>query len=610
MSVKRLVAAVTLAALAGAGAQWAHRTSAIATRARALARRAIGYPAWRQRASVQLDEPPFQHLATSQLGYAPGMRKLFTSPHRFSTFRVLDERDGRIALVGGPPTRELRTDLLGTIDEVWIGDFSALSTPGRYRVALDDGLASHPFDVRADAFDAAIRAVQRALYYQRSFTEIDAAHAEGPWSHPSDASRAPPGVVKGWHDAGDFSLYSLSTASTLFWLLESYSDFAPGADDTRIPESGNGVPDLLDEARWGLEWMLSVQDASGGFRNTTCAERYGPYGTNRPEHAPPYRSGEVGTLATARAVGTLAHAAAVFRPHDDRFADRCLRAARRGHTYLEMHEGEDTDGPTCPAFRQDGNPQVGHDVRMYAAAGMLLATGEARFRREFEAHFQELSNDPSGYRTNWYAALLYLRAPAGDPARKEAIRDRIRAHAALARRDGDAHPFQWAGRYFWGSIGAGFQRSGAFSSRLCLADRSGAAPDCDQALANVHYALGRNLPQICYVSGLPGVTRGRSRAFHQWLAALRAQPFLFPGLVAGGPVRAPEAMDVSYPQARPIPIWGYWRDPAMPRAPATPVDSRYADNDSWSTNEIDIEWQAVTLYGLYFAQWWARQGRG
>ena len=63
----------------------------------------------------------------------------------------------------------------------------------------------------------------------------------------------------------------------------------------------NGRPDLLDEARWGLEWLLSVQDAAGGFRNSTCQTGYGPYGTNAPQTVPPYVNGEVGTLPTARA---------------------------------------------------------------------------------------------------------------------------------------------------------------------------------------------------------------------------------------------------------------------------------------------------------------------
>lgn len=584
--------------------------------ARTLAKRLVGYPAWRQRAQARAEGAFFDRLAASQVGYAPSMPKEFTSPRPFTAFRVVDARDGLVAFRGGPPVRVVHTDLLGPPGDAWIGDFTALAAPGRYRIEIDGGLASFPFDVRPDVFDGAIRATQRALYFQRAFTAIDARHAEGPWTHPSDAHLAPPGVVKGWHDAGDFTIYSATAASTLFWLMETASDFAPEDDDTNIPESGNGVPDLLDEARWGLEWMLSVQDASGGFRNTTCQEAYGRYGSNWPDRMPPYRSGEVGTLATARAVGTLAYASAVYRPHDPAFAEACLAAARRGDAYLQAHPAEDSDGPTCPNFRQDGDAQAGRDTRLYAAAGMLLATGEDRFRRDYEARSALpsgsplLASEPSAYRLEVFAALLYLRAEAGSPARQAAIRERLRERSALARAEGDAHPFQWTSRYVWGSIAAGFHRTAAFSAKACLRDPLGAQADCRQALANLHYALGRNSLQRCYVSGLEGVSRARTHAFHHWLAALGATPFLFPGLVAGGPAETPVGTDVSYPHARPVPIWGYWGDPAMPRDAATPVDGRYTDNDSWSTNELDVDWQAVTLYQLHFARWWSRWQEG
>jgi Glycosyl hydrolase family 9/Glycosyl transferase family 2 len=184
-----------------------------------------------------------------------------------------------------------------------------------------------------------------------------------PLDHASDAALAPPGVVKGGHDAGDFSLYSASINSALFWLLSAVADFSSREDDTGIPESGNGVPDLLDEARWGLEWLLSVPEPDGGFQNTTCQERYGPYGTNRPERMSPYRAGEVGTIATGRAVGTLAFASALYRPHDAAFAELCLEAAWAGCRFLRDRPVEDSDGPTCPAVRQDGDPGVGRDVR-------------------------------------------------------------------------------------------------------------------------------------------------------------------------------------------------------------------------------------------------------
>jgi endoglucanase len=563
----------------------------------------------RQRERAIPREPLFAHLAASQLGYSPDMVKRFSSPRRFQSFRVTREGAGTVAFEGGPPLQEIATTTLGSVGTVWVGDFSALTAPGRYRLEAA-GLTSHPFTIGPGVFDPAVRAAQRAFYFQRAFTSIDATHAEGPWVHGDDHALAPPGVRRGWHDAGDFSIYSASLNTALFWMLEAYSDFRPRADDTNIPESGNGVPDLLDEARWGLEWLLSVQDDSGGFRNTSCLEEYGPYGTNFPETVKHYRAGEVGTLATARAVGSLAYGSTVWRRYDPGFADRALEAARRGVHYLDLHP-EHSDGPTCPAYRADGDSHVGRQTRMFAAAGMLLATGEARYREDFERSFEAPESDPSYMRVGGFAAQLYIRAPAGDPARKASLAGWIRERAERARAAGDQDPFQRSAPAHWGSIGAGFTRTGSSSARRCLDDGPPARADCDQAMANLHHALGRNPLGFSYFSGLPGVTHGRMHAFHHWFAALRAEPYLPPGMVAGGPNAVPEPSDGSRPLARPISIWGYWGDPGSPRSSETPYEARYTDNDSWCTNEVSLDWQASALYSLYLAQWvaWNRQVR-
>jgi endoglucanase len=593
-AIRWLVVASLVVALAAA---------ALAARARlkAAARAGLIELLLTVRALQRAEEPAALRLAASQVGYGPRGRKQFTSPRPFAAFQVVDERDGTVAFAGGGPVRSIRSEVLGPGGAAWVGDFTALAAPGRYRLVADNGLRSYPFDVGAQVFDRPLRAVQRWFYYQRAFTAIEPAHAEGPWVHASDAALAPRGVVKGWHDAGDLSLYNASTSAALFWLLLAHADFGPGGDDDGIPESGNGVPDLLDEARWGLEWLLSVQDGSGAFANTTCQPRYGPYGANAPEAAAPYLAGEPGTLATGRAVGTLAFAAVQFRPHDPAFAERCLQAALAGERYLAARPDEQSDGPTCPAYRQDGNAEVGRQVRMYAAAGLLLATGQPRFREEFERWLVPLDKEPNYHHLGGYAALLYLRAPARDPVRALQLRERLRELARAARADADAHPFQWAGRYHWGSLGAGFVRAGAFSARACLDD--GTAEDCEQALANLQYVLGRNSLRLCYVSGLPGVTRGVTRSFHHWLATLRAEPQLFPGMIPGGPNAAPPAGDASAPHLRPVPIWGYWGDPANPRDAATPLDGRYTDNDSWSTNEAAVDWEGAAVYVLSFARW-------
>jgi len=552
------------------------------------------------------EDPPLSRLAVSQVGYGPGMRKEFTSGAPFSSFEIQDARTTERRWSGPGPLRTVETDLLGASHTVWVGDFSAVTAPGRYRIVANNGLTSFPFTIAGDVFDAPLRAVQRSFYYQRAFTSVAAPHAEGPWTHPTDEDKAPPGVRGGWHDAGDFSIYSASLNAAVYWLLAASADFSPQADDTNIPESGNGLPDLLDEARWGLTWLLAVRDETGGFRNTTCQQSYGPYGTNTPQSVPHYVAGEVGTFATARAVGTLAFAAVTYRQVDPGFAGRCLQAARDGLRYLDAHPGENSDGPTCPAARRDGDQEIGRSLRMFSAAGMLLATAEPRFRDDFEQAYVSPSYDPRFLHLDGQAALLYLRAPAGDPDRKRKIREQLRLNADLARKEGRMHPFQWATRYHWGSLGAGFKRALLSSARLCLEDPAGARDDCEQAMASVHYLFGRNSRNFCYVSGLSGVSRGAIAGFHHWLATLDAHPRDFPGIIPGGPCIRPEPADRSVPHARPRALWGYWGDPAFPRDESTPVDSRYTDNDSWSTNESSIEWQGEAVYLLHLARWLAR----
>ena len=123
------------------------------------------------------------------------------------------------------------------------------------------------------------------------------------------------------------------------------------------------------------------------------------------------------------------------------------------------------------------------------------------------------------------------------------------------------------------------------------------------------YCDGENVGSTCTVTvnGLPGVTRGRTHAFHQWLAALQAQPFSFPGMLAGGPNASPDPRDVSWPWAWPRAIWGYAGDPAFPRDAQTPPEGRFTDNDSFSTNEVSEDWQAALVYALHFARLMARR---
>jgi len=89
--------------------------------------------------------------------------------------------------------------------------------------------------------------------------------------HPSAASESrPAGTIidshGGWYDAGDFNKYIVNSAFTVALMLDSYemNEAYFKSLDLNIPESGNNVPDILDEIKYNIDWMLTMQDPEDG----------------------------------------------------------------------------------------------------------------------------------------------------------------------------------------------------------------------------------------------------------------------------------------------------------------------------------------------------------
>ena len=553
--------------------------------------------------------PVMDKIAASQIGYAPAMKKQFSSPVQFTSFEIKRVSDNATVFTGGAPIRQVTSSLIGGAT-VWIGDFTALTTPGRYKIVAGT-MESHPFNIGTNIFDQPVRAAQWRSYNQRAFTAITMPSAEGPWVHPTDIDKAPTGVVKGWHDAGDYAVYMPTMAQAIFWLLETWSDFGPLDDNTNIPESGNGIPDLLDETRWGLEWVRSMQDANGGFWGSACpgCNNIYYYGTSFPHTISPYCKSIPPTVQnTAKAIAVLAYASTVYAPYDAGFANSCRSAAQAGWTWMVNNPTATNDAGPCGAYQQGSDSTLLKTNRMWAAATMVYATGNPLYETAFQNNFEPIGWISSYSKSEAFAGSLYLRAPAGaNQTTKNSIKQQIFQMADGVRSDATAHPFQFATHYYWGCNSNAMHRSGQFSWRAYGLDTTRVA-DRDQALANLDYIFGRNFENQCYVSGIVDVSKPRVRGFHQWMKALNATPWHFPGALGGGPNEYPDMNDISYPNAQPYPVWGYWGDPANPRTSSTPVDGRFTDNDSWSTNEIVISWNAALLYNLYAAKKFARGG--
>src|SRR5262245_42310067 len=211
----------------------------------------------------------------SAISYTPG-----------ASFQLRRVSDDGIAFTGS--TVSWHTGATDTVsgDKVWYGDFSSVTTPGEY-YSYDptNNLRSYPFSLNTNLFNDILKTSIRSYYYQRTGTAIPAQYG-GNWTHAIDhvgpnqdtqallwqGTAAVPGTARdvsgGWFDAGDYNKY-VPWTTNLLWNLLSAFEWNPGAfpDSYNIPESGNGVPDILDEAKWELDWLRKMQLPDGSVLN-------------------------------------------------------------------------------------------------------------------------------------------------------------------------------------------------------------------------------------------------------------------------------------------------------------------------------------------------------
>ena len=544
-------------------------------------------------------------IKVDQVGYLPARAKLafITDPAATGSFAVSRSADGSQVLTGrlGPPTADPDTG-----DTVRVADFTALTQTGSFYLDVAGVGASHEFDVAPEVYAKLFYLSARAFYGQRCGTAVDLAPTYPGYRHPAchvpgtpnpdalmHASSGAKGSVEatgGWHDAGDYGKYVVNSGITTGELLWTYEVFADRVAAVRldIPESGNAVPDLLDEARWNLGWMLKMQDQDGGVWPKLTSERFGGFvmpevDDGGPRYvigtgAAPYKS----SCATGDFAAVMAIAARIFRPFDADFSGAALAASERAWRWLSSNPNV--------VFKNCCGVQTGEygdsncsDERLWAAAELFRTTGRAEYGGAFTANYASAraglvaATTPSWQDVGTLALLTYYFS--AQPATDEAVRAQIRADTlaaadAIVARTG-ANPYHVSLRpndYVWGSNGV----VANYGVLLLLVNVMKPTPAyLDAAADDLHYLLGRNS------FGLSWVTQAGRRPFHNphhRPSGADANPEPWPGLLSGGPNR-------------------YGGDPVIEAMPATPPARRYADDQrSYASNEIAINWNAPLVF--------------
>jgi endoglucanase len=168
-------------------------------------------------------------------------------------------------------------------DKVWWFDFTAFNTPGSYYIYdLGNAVGTGRFEIGDNVYNQVLTQATRMFFYQRCNFAKTAPYAGSKWADgaayeaPGQDHSARPvwdrtnaslakDMSGGWFDAGDQNKYVTFTYSTLIDLLEAYRENPRiFTDNTNIPESGNGIPDILDEVKWELDWLIKMQDSTDG----------------------------------------------------------------------------------------------------------------------------------------------------------------------------------------------------------------------------------------------------------------------------------------------------------------------------------------------------------
>ena len=549
---------------------------------------------------AQAQNPPINYnIRLNQIGFYPNLEK--------------------IAIVAGNPAAgnfyvkslDLATTYFtGTLgasatwsfsnETVRAADFSAFTTPGTYVLDVTGVGYSPPFIIDADAMNILSKTVLKGFYYKRASTAITAqyggvyARAEG---HPDTqvkihASAASPGrptgtIVsspKGWYDAGDYGCYVVNSGISTYTLMSSYEHFQSYYDTLplNIPESGNGTPDILNEVKWNLDWMLTMQDPyDGGVYHKKTTAAFDQFEMPEDDQAQRYLIGKA-TAATFDFAAVMAVAYRVYLPYNPTFANQCLAAAKSAYTWGVANPNIAFNNPSDISTGGYGDGSLG-DEKEWAATELYISTKDnSYYSNSFKnANSYTVPSWPT-VNTLGLISLVHHRKNltalgyADTTAIKNklfAIANPIRTHKTTASAYKTGMGTNGNADFIWGSNSQALNEG-----MICMAAylATNDLTYMNTAISQLDYILGRNATTYSFVSGV-----GSKRIMnpHDRISSSDGVTDPIPGWMAGGPNTDSRG------------------DCGAGLYPSANKAMSYLDSQcSYSTNEIAINWNAPLVF--------------
>ena len=555
-------------------------------------------PTWSQGLAVSINGP-IPAIVIDQFGYPTKASKIavirdpkvgYDAAAHFTpgaVYAVVDQSTGKIAKQG-PPIRWNggATDSVSG-DKVWWFDFSDVTTPGTYAVVdIDKGLRSPEFQIDDRVYRNVLKEATRMYFYQRAgFIKTaetvgsdwaDAASHLGPGQDPqtrpwqakqglgdSDTSQIKD-LHGGWFDAGDYNKYTSWTARDVIVLLRAYSENPTAfGDDTGIAESGNGVPDILDEVRWALDWLARMQNTDGSLLCVQGLDQASPPSAAR---GPSYY-GPKTTAASLMGAAAFAYAAKIYSARSEADlraygADLATRGKRAwdwatANPSVLYYNNDDAKQPGSRGLAS-GQQEMDDAQRLFAkfeaAVYLYELTTDVSYKDFVESHYTSIvpSYGPTQWETDRQEVLLYYtRLPNVLVQVKSAILNQFVATMTsnadqlpmiIQKKDAYRSPIK---DYTWGSNQSKLQQARLYQLLALYGNDASTAAEADSAsLGYLHYIHGVNPLGLVYLTNMKsvGASHSASTMFHNWFAhgtrwerVSGAMPGPPPGYLVGGP---------------------------------------------------------------------------
>lgn len=489
-------------------------------------------------------------------------------------------------------------------------NISSIVSPGTYTFSCADQKIT--FRVSETAYNQLADDAFRYYYYNRASTPLDAKYV-GKFArsagHPDNkvkihASAATPerpeGTIiaspKGWYDAGDYNKYVVNSGISTFTLLSAFEHYPAYYKDKKfnIPESDNAVPDILDEALWNIEWMLTMQDPTSGkegvYHKLTSPNFSGiiPPDAHTLDRYVVAKS----TAASLNFAAVMAVAARVYEPYENQlnkpgFSKQLRTAAKKAYQWAKAHPTEYYKQPAGISTGEYKDFNV-TDEFQWAAIELLITTGDATYAQDIK-----LADIPEDIPPSWeFVSSLGLISAAhhkdrmGTQLPSDALNKKLLQVADLfktrlndspmktqMREDTTSTLSDQRGSFVWGSNGTAANEIMMLIRAYELTKETSYLHTAYQAM---DYLLGRNGTGYCFVTGFGDqkVMRPHHRISE---ADDIAEPV--PGMLVGGPhnLWPSDRNECIYPDDQPA--------------------TKYYDGwCSYSTNEVTINWNAPLMY--------------